>query len=314
MTVASEISPPAPSPHGLRFLAVCGSLLWPGLGHLLVGHRRRALGWFGIGLLISAVGLICICSPSLAPLLAIIVPVTVLVTLAMLVDAFRTARIGQAARVPTAVLRYGIGAVVLGMVLFGAVERLILWTLGPTLFSYVEAVVIPSPPPQEIAFMSDRKARGGAMAPNLVWGDRFLLHKRVDPRRWDIIVFYSPDFSDQRYVMRLVGLPGDRVEIVNSRLTINGQPLQAPAGVGPYVGTLPSHLRRSGGPTGSEGDPITLADDEYYVLGDNSELALDSRYWTQSLPGYQRGTIPRSEIIGVATLNYWPLTRWRRLR
>jgi hypothetical protein len=56
-----------------------------------------------------------------------------------------------------------------------------------------------------------------------------------------------------------------------------------------------------------------LGADEYYVLGDNSLLARDSRYWNIAAPGHQPGALPRANILGRATWVYWPPKHWRRL-
>jgi type IV secretory pathway protease TraF len=65
---------------------------------------------------------------------------------------------------------------------------------------------------------------------------------------------------------------------------------------------------------GCEGNPITLTDDEVFVLGDNSSLSLDGRYWTNAAEGHQLGALPGSSVTGKATAIYYPFSRWRILR
>ena len=152
-----------------------------------------------------------------------------------------------------------------------------------------------------------------SMSPTLAAGDRFIVHKRLEPRRWDVITFLAPDegYGREKYVKRLVGLPGEQVEIIDNTIHINGKALVTPPGLGPYEGTLPPYA--SGARNGCEGRPIRLGADEYYVLGDNSPISGDSRYWKTGSPGHQPGTIGRGDIIGRATWIYWPPSRWRSL-
>lgn len=65
---------------------------------------------------------------------------------------------------------------------------------------------------------------------------------------------------------------------------------------------------------GCEGNPITLTDDDVYILGDNTQLALDGRYWTDAAPGHQLGALPTLSVTGKVTAIYYPFSRWRLLR
>ena len=103
------------------------------------------------------------------------------------------------------------------------------------------------------------------------------------PRRGDIVVFQFPGDTSRDFVKRVVGIPGDTVEIRNGVVFVNGESLHEP-----YV---------INGDSGSE-RPVVVPDEAYYVLGDNRRASQDSRDW---------GTVPAENIIGRGWLRYWPL-------
>ena len=165
----------------------------------------------------------------------------------------------------------------------------------------------------------------GSMKPTILEGDRILvnklaydfkvplthisLYKFADPRRGDIVIFDSKA-ADTRLVKRVIGLPGDTVEMRDNRLTINGIEVQysnveyaadAIFAIESYLGM--SHrieLARTGGSRLSTFGPVNVPKDRYLVLGDNRDNSADSRVY---------GFIPRDEIVGnartvVLSLNY----------
>jgi signal peptidase I len=165
----------------------------------------------------------------------------------------------------------------------------------------------------------------GSMKPTILEGDRILvnklaydfkvplthisLYKFADPRRGDIVIFDSKA-ADTRLVKRVIGLPGDTVEMKDNRLTING--IDAQYSNVEYVADATfaiesclnmSHrieLARIGGSRLSTFGPVKVPKDRYLVLGDNRDNSADSRVY---------GFIPRDEIIGnaktiVLSLNY----------
>jgi signal peptidase I len=146
------------------------------------------------------------------------------------------------------------------------------------------------------------------MSPAIATRDRVVVHKWREPMRWDIAAFRSPNSPGSTFMQRVVGLPGETIEIVDGIVRVNGKPEPAPPGVGPYH---PAPYFGEG--IGGKGHPITLGSDEFYVLGDNSTISLDSRYWTRAAPGHQLGAVPRSAFIGNATWIYWPANHWKRL-
>jgi signal peptidase I len=135
---------------------------------------------------------------------------------------------------------------------------------------------------------------GSSMVPTLEDGDQLITDKISyrfkDPERFDIIVFpHQP--MNEFYIKRIIGLPGETVEIEeDGTIYINGEVLPEEYG---YGETSPQEL------TGK----VVLGEDEYFVLGDNREISLDSRY-------AEVGNIPRSIIIGRAWLRLYPFSEF----
>lgn len=124
-----------------------------------------------------------------------------------------------------------------------------------------------------------------AMMPTIRPGERV----RVDysayavgtPKRWDVVAFEPPMFTNQLWVMRVVGLPGESVLITNDTLSINGVSSDIPRHM-----TNVTYVGMGGFGVGA---PFKIPKDSYFVLGDNSKNANDSRYW---------GALHGSNIIG----------------
>jgi signal peptidase I len=124
--------------------------------------------------------------------------------------------------------------------------------------------------------------------------DRFLCNKSKTPNRWDAIVFEPPAQPGFHSVKRLIGLPGERIRIRDGYVWVNGERLAPPERLGP--------IRYTNWTASAVLPEISLGLDEFFVLGDNPNKALDSRIW---------GPIPSYSIVGVAEVIYWPPSRWR---
>ena len=110
------------------------------------------------------------------------------------------------------------------------------------------------------------------------------------PQRGDIIVFEYPLDTSKDYIKRVIGLPGEQVQIkVNDGVYINGQKLTEP-----YIQAIPDY---------PSGDPpqVTVPPNNVYVLGDNRNNSSDSHIW---------GFVPYENIIGKAWISYWPTNYW----
>lgn len=124
------------------------------------------------------------------------------------------------------------------------------------------------------------------------------LKKKRDPIRGDIIVFRSPVEPKKFLVKRLVGVPGDVVEIKDNHLLINGRAVEEPL-------ILKSLIYYNMGQFGKKGVSIKVLPDSYFALGDNSLNSVDSRYW---------GFVPKKNVAGKVFLIWWPPNRIKILK
>ncbi|MGZ4975318.1 MAG: signal peptidase I [Limisphaerales bacterium] len=124
-----------------------------------------------------------------------------------------------------------------------------------------------------------------SMAPTIKPGETvtidYISYAVAPPKRWDVIAFEPPMITNQVWLMRVIGLPGETVLFTNGTFTVNGTPV-----------TLPAHLTNvvyvAAGRIGVA-SPFTVPSNRYFVVGDNSANANDSRFW---------GALPRTNILG----------------
>lgn len=130
---------------------------------------------------------------------------------------------------------------------------------------------------------------GASMEPTLVSGEYVIVsrisYRLGNPHRGDIIVFHFPRDPKEEYIKRLIGLPGDEVEVRNGSVYVNGQPLDE--------GYLKVKMDYSGA--------WRVPADQLFVLGDNRNNSSDSHDW---------GTVPMDYVVGKAILVYWPPPSW----
>lgn len=134
----------------------------------------------------------------------------------------------------------------------------------------------------------------GSMRPTLIERDRLIVDKVSyrfsSPQRGDIVVFAPTDaLKEQKFkdafIKRVIGLPGETVEVSGGRVFVNGKPLREP-----YIEEPPNY----------QWGPKVIPDGQYLVLGDNRNNSYDSHYW---------GFVPRDRIIGRAFVRFWPPER-----
>jgi len=275
------------SSRGKGFLAVCGSLFLHGAGHVIAGRYRRALFWFALSWGLVGFNLLCAMARPLLPLLIVLIPLSFLASLWCLIDSYLIGRSSKRSMLPGPALRYlaGVGIVAAAAFLSPAVLVVL-----PIRAYLVETFRMPTV----------------AMSPTLMVGDRFMLNKRASYGRWSIVVIDSIQDRSVKYVERIVGLPGETVEVIDGEVVINGKIIPRPQGIAPYrdpPGVRSGLLR--------ETYRTTLGMDEYFLLGDNSQLSADSRFW-RAAPGHQARALPSDYIMGSVTAIYWPPQRWRR--
>ena len=150
----------------------------------------------------------------------------------------------------------------------------------------------------------------GSMEPNLLVGDHLIVNKMIsaptasaferailpgrEVRRGDIVVFKYPVDPERDFIKRVIGLPGERLELRRKKIYINGQPLEEPY----------AHLLEPPAPEGSpkrddvreEYGPVTVPPGQYFMMGDNRDNSQDSRFW---------GFLPKSYLKGQALFIYF---------
>ncbi len=164
----------------------------------------------------------------------------------------------------------------------------------------------------------------GSMEKSLLVGDHVLVDKLVysppgpltryllpyhDVRRGDIIVFRWPPDISQNYVKRVIGVPGDRLRIVDKRLWLNGREVDEPYVIHKSGASVPYRDYFPAEPSGEvtdggrlmlerhvAGGELVVPPGMYFALGDNRDESLDSRYW---------GLVPRENILGTPFLVWW---------
>ena len=137
---------------------------------------------------------------------------------------------------------------------------------------------------------------GESMENSLFDGENILIEKVSryfgGPNRFDVIVFHKQDGAQKRtYVKRVIGLPGETIQIIGDTIFINGEPIEENFGKDPMVYA------------GLAAEPLVLGEDEYFVLGDNRTISADSR-------NTRIGVVKRSELDGVAFLRIYPWERF----
>ncbi|HEY9875256.1 MAG TPA: signal peptidase I [Candidatus Obscuribacterales bacterium] len=134
----------------------------------------------------------------------------------------------------------------------------------------------------------------GSMLPTLQINDRLIIDKLSyrfkSPVRGDIVVFAPTEALEKQnfhdaFIKRVIGTPGDKVEVKGGRVYVKDQPLKEK-----YIEEEPNY----------NWGPVTVPPDSYLVLGDNRNNSYDSHYW---------GFVPREKIIGRAIVRFWPMNR-----
>jgi len=154
----------------------------------------------------------------------------------------------------------------------------------------------------------------GSMEENLLIGDHLLVNKFVfapnataleravlpmgSLKRSDVVVFKYPEEPERDFIKRVIGLPGETVELRQKKVYINGQPLNEPyvhflqpprTGASEFNEVTSFDVRERYG-------PVTVPPNQYFVMGDNRDNSQDSRYW---------GFLPRDLVKGKALVIYW---------
>lgn len=168
-----------------------------------------------------------------------------------------------------------------------------LWTEGAKLFRDIFLIIVVLIL-FGVFFIQPVVVEGTSMLPHLHDGERLLVNKlvyyKIQSVRWghiergDIVVFWFPNDPDKSYVKRVIGLPGEMVELRNGRVMINGVELDE------------DYLDRALNQSAPSSPPRRVDEHHYFVMGDNRDNSSDSRYW---------GFVPEKYIYGKAFFRYW---------
>lgn len=133
--------------------------------------------------------------------------------------------------------------------------------------------------------------RGASMEPTLHDNERLIANKisyRFEtPERGEIIIFRPPLEIKRNYIKRIIGVPGDKIEITKGKIYLNDKKLEEPYVKNRSYENMP---------------PTIVPDNSFFVLGDNRPNSSDSRYW---------GFVPRKNVVGRAWIVFWPLNKIR---
>ncbi|MEK7634574.1 MAG: signal peptidase I [Patescibacteria group bacterium] len=138
---------------------------------------------------------------------------------------------------------------------------------------------------------------GSSMEPNFHNNDYLLIdeisYRFKNPERGEVIVFKYPGNENYYYIKRIIGLPGEEIQVKDGKITIFNQ--NFPEGFVLDEDYIPTNLETTG-----NGQKIKLEAEKYFVLGDNRQFSFDSRGW---------GPLSENEIIGMVRLRLWPLNK-----
>ncbi|MBP1753425.1 MAG: signal peptidase Serine peptidase, family [Geobacteraceae bacterium] len=165
------------------------------------------------------------------------------------------------------------------------------------------------------------KIPSASMEDTMLIGDHLLVNKFVyglkipftdkrvlkirDPNRGDVIVFEYPEDPSKDFIKRVVGMPGDVVQVINKKVYVNGMLYQNPHEVHKEPDTIPEAQNPR-----DYTKPVKVPENSYFVMGDNRDRSYDSRFW---------GFVKNDKIRGLAFIKYWSWdreknsVRWSRI-
>lgn len=139
------------------------------------------------------------------------------------------------------------------------------------------------------------KIPSGSMLPTLKVGDHILVNKFiywfVEPKRGDIVVFRFPQNENRDFIKRIVGLPSDTIEVRDKKIFVNGQPLKED-----YAIYEDKNIQSRFFSQRDNFGPVKVPAYHYFLMGDNRDNSMDSRFW---------GFLEKNKIRGQAFIIYW---------
>jgi signal peptidase I len=269
MNEPHENDAPRPKSRRRPGVALLLAILMPGLGQIYNGQLKRAVsGYVIVVLLFIAMLPLLLTFPGAIVMLSTVLLLDVL----LIVNAWRTARHLGHDFEPR---RYNKAIVYIAIILLNA------FVLGPG----VAAVA------RDVSPVRGYHLPSGSMSPGLELGDVFFADKRPATLhafvRGDIIVFRTAGNPPVDLAKRVIGLPGETVEIREKQVWIDGRPLEDPWAL---------HVRQRASPRLDELEPLTIPSDHVFVLGDNRSNSNDSRFM---------GPIPLDRVVGKGLYIYF---------
>lgn len=176
--------------------------------------------------------------------------------------------------------------------LYNALEWIIIIVLAMAIALFINFVII-----------INSTVPTGSMEPTIMTNSRMIGLRAAywfkDPQRGDIIVFKFPDDPSQTFVKRVIGLPGETVEIINGVTYIDGVALDEPY-INPNYYIVKDMEKENYG-------PYTVPENSYFVMGDNRGNSRDARYWENTF-------VNKKAILGKALFIYWPFSQMGKLK
>ena len=141
------------------------------------------------------------------------------------------------------------------------------------------------------------KIPSGSMIPTLLVGDHLLVNKFIykftEPTRGDVIVFKYPDDPSRNFIKRIIGVGGDSIEVRDKVVYVNGEEQKEP-----YVQHISPEILPARYNSRDNFGPVTVPPNSYFMMGDNRDSSLDSRFWENRF-------VNRRAIVGKAFIIYW---------
>ncbi len=271
------------------WLGILFNFIYPGLGQLYAGRKARALIIISISVLVSiaaVLGLKLVIQPdfvitqAMATLALVLFIALIPIGIFIIVDGYLCVKKSNTAlNVQQNNRTIKILAIIGCIILFVA-------SPGQNLAAYIRNAYIP---------IKTFKIPTNSMQPTLKPGDRIFVDKKAYeknvPKRWDLIVFDYPEDKSKSFIQRIAGLPGEIIEIKDGKIIANGLQIKRQT------------FYYNQGPYGKS--QITVPQNNYFTLGDNSASSRDGRYI---------GFVPAKNIVGKVTKIYWPPERSGKIK